>query len=219
MIIDIQLFISSLPTLLRGASVSLFIAGMSCLIGIVGGTILGFLQSGTNRIASWLVTAYVTIIRGTPMLIQIYVFAYVLPEVGIYLPGIWAAIAAIGFNSSAYVSQIVRLGIASVGKGQLEAAQVLGFSRFQTMRYIIAPQALRTTLPALANELVTLIKDSSLASLIGVAELAKQGSVLRSITLDATTIFLAVGLIYLVMTSAISLFVYCLEKRMNHARN
>jgi arginine/lysine/histidine transport system permease protein len=213
--IDIVLLKKSFPLLLRGSLVSLQLASFGTLIGISIGTLLGLALSGKNTLLKFLISAYVTIIRGTPMLIQIFIVAYVFPEIGINLSRFWAATVAIGLNSSAYVSQIVRSGISSVGKGQIEAARVLGFSSIQTLYYIILPQAFRVILPALGNELITLVKDSSLASVIGVVELTKEGSILRSTTLDAITIFTAVALIYLCITSLLSLLVYFLETKMS----
>ncbi len=218
--IDINLFLQSLPDLLRGTVVTLQIAVLSCLIGITLGTLFGLLQARGGSVARSLITLYVTIVRGTPMLIQIFIVTYLLPEIGIKLPPFWAAIIAIGCNSAAYVSQIIRSGIASIATGQIEAAKVLGFSPLQTIYYIILPQAVTNVLPSIGNELVTLIKDSSLASVIGVVELTKEGSILRSRTYDVFTSFAAVGLIYLVITSLISYAINHLEKRMNiHAQH
>lgn len=217
--IDFALVVASLPTLLKGAVVTLQLASLSCIIGTLLGTLLGILQASKNAFARWIVTIYVTIVRGTPVLIQLYIVVYLFPAIGISLPYFWSAVVAIGLNSAAYVSQIIKLGIQSVGKGQLEAAHVLGFSSLQKIRFIILPQALRTVLPALGNELITLIKETSLASVIGVVELTKTGSMLRGITLDVVTIFAAVGLMYLVMTGLVSLLVHYLEKRLHHAQN
>lgn len=211
--IDIALITQSLPFLFRSTLVSLKIACFSTFIGIGLGTILGLILTRKNSFLRALVTFYITIIRGTPMLIQIFIAAYMLPQLGIHLSLFWAATLAIGLNSSAYVSQIVKSGINSVGSGQTEAAHVLGFTPLQTIYYIIFPQAFRIILPALGNELITLIKDSSLASVIGVVELTKAGSIIRSTTYDAVSIFTVVALIYLVLTSLLSLLVSHLEAR------
>ena len=211
--IDIALIKESLPLLLRGTLVTLKVAGCATFIGISLGTAFGLILTRKNRIFRALVTVFITIIRGTPMLIQIFIAAYMPPQLGIHLSLFWAATLAIGLNSSAYVSQIVKSGINSVGSGQTEAARVLGFTPFQTIYYIIFPQAFRVIVPALGNELITLIKDSSLASVIGVVELTKAGSIIRSTTYDAVSIFTVVALIYLVLTSLLSLLVSQLEAR------
>ena len=153
------------------------------------------------------------------MLVQILALFFVLPVMGIKLPAFWAAVIAIGLNSIAYVSQLVRAGIQAVGIGQLEAAKTLGFSRAQIARLILLPQALRTVLPALSNECITLIKDSSLASVIGVSELTHQGSMIMSRSYDALTIYLGIALMYLAMTTTISLLLHALERKMAYVKN
>ena len=220
MIIDINLIVEYLPVLLQGLMVTLQIAAISCCIGLMLGTLLALLETSHNAFLRFLVKTYVIIVRGTPMLIQIFCAYFLLPQIGIYIPAFWTAIIAIGLNSAAYISQIIRSGISSIGIGQIEAAKVLGFSTADTIYYIILPQALRTTLPSLGNEFVTLIKDSSLASLIGVAELTKQGNFVKSKTFDAITVYFAIAILYLIVTSTISFLVTRLEKRINiHAQD
>jgi len=216
MIIDFNLIIEYLPVLLKGLIVTLQIAGIGCFIGLILGTILALMQTSNNKALRIFVTSYVVIIRGTPMLIQILCAYFLLPQIGIDVPALWTAIIAIGLNSAAYISQIIRSGISSIATGQMEAAKVLGFSTSDTIRYIVLPQALRTTLPALGNEFVTLIKDSALASVISVPELTKQANFIKSKTFDAITVYFAVAILYLILTSTISFFVARLEKRMNN---
>lgn len=213
MIIDFNLIIEYLPVLLQGLVVTLQIAGAGCCIGLILGTLFALMQTSNNALLRLFVTSYVVIIRGTPMLIQIVFANLLLPQIGI--SAFWTAIIAIGLNSAAYISQVMRSGIASVGIGQIEAAKVLGFSTQDTIRYVVLPQALRTTLPALGNEFVTLIKDSALASLIGVPELTKQANFVKSRTFDAITVYFAVAILYLILTSTVSFIVAHLEKRMN----
>jgi His/Glu/Gln/Arg/opine family amino acid ABC transporter permease subunit len=206
---------AALPYLLRGTLVTLKIAFFSSLIGFTGGTILGFLHTSSNAFIRSCVTLYVTLFRGTPMLIQVPFFYYLLPELGIELSLFATAVIAIGLNSMAYISQIVRSGITSIGKGQTEAAHVLGFSRWQTMCYILFPQAIRRVVPALLSEFITLIKDSSLASTIGVVELFKEGTIIISRTYAVIPIYCAIALIYLVLTTVLSFFASLLERKMN----
>lgn len=216
MIIDFKLIVDSLPILLSGVVVTLQIAGFGCLIGLFLGTVLALMQTSKSRLLRFIVTVYVIIIRGTPMLIHILCAFYVLPQLGLRLDALWTAIIAIGLNSAAYISQIIRSGISSVGIGQIEAAKVLGLSTFDTARYIVLPQALRIVLPALGSEFITLIKDSALASTIGVAELSKQGRLVISTTYDGISVFFALTVMYLLITSTVSCIVTCLEKRMSH---
>lgn len=213
--IDFSLVVTYWPYLLRGTIITLEIAAIGCLIGFTLGTLLGFAQAGNNKFMRMAVALYATLLRGTPMLIQIAFAVFVLPQLGIHLPIFWAATLAIGLNSSAYLSQIIRAGIASVGKGQLEAAYVLGFTRFQTIRFIVLPQAISTVLPALGNEFITLVKDSSLASTVGVMELTKEASYIKNQTYDALTVYCIIGIMYLLLTTPLSLLVARLEKRMN----
>ncbi|MEI8366051.1 MAG: amino acid ABC transporter permease [Parachlamydiaceae bacterium] len=207
--IDFTLIWDSLPSLLHGTSISLQITLVAASIGLLLGSLFGLAETSQSRIIRFTIGTYVTLFRGTPMLVQILVIYYVLPQFGLLIPPFWAASIAIGLNSCAYISQIIRAGVNAVPKGQIEAAHTLGFTSFKTMRYIIFPQAFRITLPALGNELITLVKDSSLASIIGVMELSKEASIIRSRTYDAFSILLAVSVIYLVLTATLSL---CLKK-------
>lgn len=203
------------PLLLAGARTSLRIAGLSCLLGSCIGTLLAFILASKSRLLKIVAHIYVTIIRGTPMLIQIAATFYLLKFAGMPISALTSAIISIGLNSGAYVSQIMLSGIKSVSIGQIEACQVLGLSKLQTIRYIILPQTIRAVLPSLGNEFVTLIKDSSLASTIGVYELAKQGEIITSQTLDAPTVFFALAVIYLVMTTTLTVAINYLDAKMN----
>lgn len=213
--INTGLIVARLPQLLSGVLVSLQITFFALLIGFCFGTLLGIAQVSRYRIIRAFVTLYVTIIRGTPMLIQIVFLYYILSVTGLSLSPFFAAVCAIGLNSSAYVSQIIKTGIRSIPRGQVEAAKTLGIRRRDVLRFIILPQAFRLVLPALGNESVTLIKDSSLASIIGVVELYKQGQIVISQTYDALSVYTAVGLLYLIMTTTVSLIISSLEKRFN----
>lgn len=218
--IDTTLLVQSLPALLAGAVVTIEIAALSCAMGLTLGILLGIAHSSKNILLRTAVGFYTTIIRGTPMIIQILFVTYAIPQLlNITIPYFWSATIAIGLNSAAYISQIIRSGISSVDKGQIEAARVLGLSKTQTMRYIILPQAIQVVLPALGNEFITLVKDSSLASLVNVVELTKAGRLIESRTYDALTVYCGVGLIYLVITTTLSLIMDHFERRMNYRAN
>jgi His/Glu/Gln/Arg/opine family amino acid ABC transporter permease subunit len=211
--IDFNLIWESFPQLLQGALMSLQITFVAAFIGISLGSILGIAETSPLKSIRFCVETYITLIRGTPMLVQILFLFYVLPQFGLMLAPFWAASLAIGLNSSAYVSQIIKSGIAAVSKGQIEAAYTLGFTRIGALIYIVFPQAFRILLPALGNELVTLVKDSSLASIIGVMELTKEASLIRSRTFDAFSILLAISMIYLFLTTTLSWCVKYYAKR------
>jgi His/Glu/Gln/Arg/opine family amino acid ABC transporter permease subunit len=211
---DFNFIGTKLPALLRGTQITLLIAVCSSLMGLVFGTLLAILHTSNRWFLSLPVTIYVTIVRGTPMLIQIPFFYYLLPTIGIHLPLITTAIIAIGLNSSAYISQTVRAGIRSVPSGQREAARVLGLTSWQTMRYIVLPQALAVIVPALVSEFITLIKDSSLASTIGVVELFKEGTIIISRTYNALPVYAAIAAIYLVLTMTLTAFSHYVERKM-----
>ena len=210
---------NSLGDLLYGASLSIELASAAMLVGMIGGILVALMLLYGNTPLRIVGNTYVTLIRGTPMLVQIVALFFILPYVGIIIPAFWSAVLAIGMNSAAYISQTIRAGIQAVGKGQLEAAQTLGFSPTQTLKLIILPQAFRTMLPSLGNECITLIKDSSLASVIGVAELSHQGSIIMSRTYDALTVYAGVALIYLLITSLASLLLYALERKIQYVKH
>ena len=212
--IDIKSIQEFFPLLLQGACLTLQIALYVCLIGSILGTIAALILAGKNKLLKIFILAYVTIIRGTPMLIQVAGTFYLLKISGYHITAFWSAILSIGLNSGAYLSQVILSGIQSIEKGQTEAAQTLGLTQLQTTKLIILPQAVRTVLPSLGNEFITLVKDSSLASTIGVYELTKQGQIIMSQTYDAPTMYLTIGLMYLLLTSLIGLGVSLLEKKL-----
>jgi len=214
--INFQLIKTALPHLAHGALISLLIAACSLCIGFGLGTVIALIQMARNSFLNTCAYVYVTIMRGTPMLIHIVFLYYVFSLTGINISALVVAIIAIGLNSGAYVSEIIRAGINSVSKGQIEAAKTLGIKRRDVIRYIILPQAVRSVLPALGNESITLIKDSSLASLIGVMELYKEGQIIMSQTYDALSVYCALALVYLCMTTSLSACINLIEKRLQH---
>ena len=214
--IDLSMIQEFGPLFAQGVLMSLRIALLSCMLGIFLGSIAGIILAGQSKILKFFVICYVTVIRGTPMLIQVAATFFSLIYLGVSISAVNSAILSIGLNSGAYLSQIVLSGIKSVSKGQIEAAKVLGFSQHQIMRFIVFPQAIRTMIPAFGNEFITLVKDSSLASTIGVYELTQQGNIVFSLTYDAPSVYAIVGLIYLSITSIIGVLVSRLDKKWNN---
>ena len=170
--------IEYIPILLKGAWFSLQIATFSLAIGLIFGLILGILNCNTLKvpIISQIISSFVLIIRGTPVYVQVLIIYFALPElIGINLSPFVAGILALGINSTAYITEIIRCGINAISQGQWDAAYVLGYSKYKTLKHIIIPQMFKNVSPILTNESVTLVKETSLLSSIGVIELTKIG--------------------------------------------
>ncbi|QTA38271.1 amino acid ABC transporter permease [Thermosipho ferrireducens] len=206
--------VENFPFLLLGAWDTLRLTFFSVLIGLIIGTFVGMGRLSKLKIINIPCTAYVEFLRGTPLLVQISIVYFGLPQLGIQLDAYPAAITALGLNSGAYIAEIVRAGIQSISRGQYEAARSLGLTHWQTMRYIILPQAFKNILPALGNEFITLTKDSSLASVIGVTELMRRGQFVITRTFQTFSIYFGVALIYFILTFIISRITRYVEKRM-----
>ncbi len=212
--LDFSILIKSFPYLLAGSWMTVKITSLSVAVGIVIGIFGGLMRVSKNLILYWISTVYVEVIRGTPLLVQIFIVYFGLPSLGIRLTPYLSAVAALGINSGAYVSEIVRGGIQSISKGQMEAARSLGMSYVQAMRYVILPQALVRILPPLGNEFIALLKDSSLVSTIAIAELTRVGQQIITRTFQSFEIWTGVALFYFVMTFIMSRIVRFLESRL-----
>lgn len=211
---DFQLIIDSLPLLFQGACVTVQITAISVGLGLFFGLFIGIAQ--ISRVAFFRVPAkvYVDFLRGTPLLVQIFMIYFALPLlIGTRIDPFIAAIVACSINSGAYIAEIFRAGIQSIDKGQMEAGRSLGLNWSQTMRFIIIPQAFKRIIPPLGNEFIAMLKDSSLVSVIGFEELTRQGQLVIASTYGAMEIWTAVALIYLLMTMPITRLVAYLEKR------
>ncbi|WP_198145302.1 MULTISPECIES: amino acid ABC transporter permease [Selenomonas] len=211
---DMNLVVNSFPLLLVGAGVTIQITVLSTAIGFVIGLIVGVARISHLRPLRMLAEVYVEFFRGTPLLVQIFLFYFALPVItGQRIDPFIAAISACGINSGAYVAEIFRAGIQSVDEGQMEAGRSLGMTWLQTMRYIIVPQAFKRVIPPLGNEFIAMLKDSSLVSVIGFEELTRRGQLIIAKTYGSFEIWMSVAVIYLVMTLTISRFVAYLERR------
>jgi len=211
---DMNLVVNSFPLLLIGAGVTIQITVLSTAIGFVIGLIVGVARISNLRLLRMLAEVYVEFFRGTPLLVQIFLFYFALPVItGQRIDPFIAAISACGINSGAYVAEIFRAGIQSIDEGQMEAGRSLGMTWLQTMRYIIVPQAFKRVIPPLGNEFIAMLKDSSLVSIIGFEELTRRGQLIIAKTYGSFEIWMSVAVIYLVMTLTISRFVAYLERR------
>lgn len=204
--------------LIKGLSTTLALSAIAVFFGAIIGTLLAFGKMGKSRILRGIITAYVEIIRGTPSLLQVYVGYFVVP---LLLPSLnvstYASVAiALTINSSAYVSEVIRSGIQAVDKGQTEAARSLGLTRSQAMIKVVLPQAVKNTLPALGNEFITIIKETSLASTFFVGDLMTSYLTVNGKEFLPLQCLLIVGIIYFILTFILGRGVSALERRLSH---
>lgn len=202
--------------LLEGVKNTLILTMIAVSLGAVLGTLVAIMKMSRFRIVRFLISVYVEIIRGTPILLQLYVFYFVLPELLPFLDlssFMWVAIA-LCINSSAYVSEVIRSGIQAVDKGQTEAARSLGMSASQTMTKIVLPQAIKNILPALGNEFVMILKETSLASTFFLGDLMTSYLKVKGATYLAFESLIIVGAIYFLLTFPLSKVVAHFEKKM-----
>ena len=213
---NFDLVVTSFPLLLLGAGVTIKITAMSVALGVLIGLFVGIARICRVKPLRFLAAVYVDFFRGTPLLVQIFLFYFAVPVItGQRIDPYVAAVGSCGINSGAYVAEIVRAGIQSIDAGQMEAGRSLGMTWGQTMRYIIVPQAIKRVIPPLGNEFIALLKDSSLVSVIGFEELTRRGQLIIAKTYGSLEIWFSVAIIYLVMTLSISRLVAYWEKRYN----
>ena len=211
---DLSLVTDSLPLLLQGALVTLEITALAVGLGLVYGLVAALAQLSKFAPLRLIAKVYVDFIRGTPLLVQIFIIYFALPVViGHRIDPFFAAVAACSINSGAYVAEIFRAGIQSIDIGQMRAGLSLGMNWTMTMRYIILPQAFKRIIPPLGNEFIAMLKDSSLVSVIGFEELTRSGQLIIAETYGSLEIWSAVAIIYLVMTLTITRIVSVLEKK------
>lgn len=204
--------------LLQGLGNTLVITFFAMILSLVLGSLIAIVRTSHDRngglgILNALCRLYLTVIRGTPTMVQLLIIYYVV-FASANVSKVFVAIIAFGLNSAAYLAEVVRSGIMSVDRGQMEAGRSLGLSYTQTMRYILLPQAFKNVLPAMGNELITLLKETSISGYIGLVDLTKGSDIIRSITYDALMPLGVVALIYLVIVMALSAGVNRLEKNM-----
>ena len=206
--------------LLEGVKYTLILSAIAVVFGVIIGALIAFGRLSKFRIIRWICEAYTELIRGTPLLLQLYLFVLVLPNV---FSGVlhlsqftWIAIS-LCFNSGAYVSEIIRSGIQSVDKGQTEAARSLGMNQSQTMMRVVMPQAIKNILPAIGNEFVSVIKETSMASTFFVGDLMTSYLKVKGATYLAFECLIIVAVIYFVLTFSLSKLIGIYERRLNKA--
>ena len=209
--------------IVNGLKVTLTVTFFAVIMGIVLGFFVAVVRSshdktGKLKILNGICNIYLTIIRGTPVVVQLLITYFVIFG-SVNINKVVVAVIAFGVNSGAYVAEIIRSGIMSVDNGQFEAGRSIGFTYGQTMLYIILPQAFKNVLPALANEFIVLLKETSVAGYIALEDLTKGGDIIRSRTYDAFMPLIAVAIIYLVMVMIFNYFVKCLERRLRNSEH
>lgn len=211
---DFELIEQSLPYLIQGALITIEITLMAVGIGFFIGLFAGIARTCRIKALRIIATIYADCIRGTPLLVQIFLIYFALPMlIHTQINPFVAAVTACAINSGAYVSEIFRAGIQAIDQGQFEAGHSLGLSWWQTMYYIILPQAFHNILPPLGNEFITMLKDSSLVSVIGFEELTRRGQLIIAQTYASFEIWMTVAALYLIMTLAIAKFVSFMEHK------
>lgn len=209
----LEIIANNLDFFLKGALLTLEISLCAIALGFALGVPMGLARISRVLPVRAFATGYVEALRGTPLLVQIFIIYFGLPSIGIYLNPLVSGILAVGLNSAAYQAEIIRGGIQSVPKGQMEAARSMGMTPWQSMRHVVLPQAMRLIIPPMTNEFIILIKDSSLVSAISVWELTLVAKELNAKYFDPFTIFLFVAVVYFVMTYATSKIMRIVEKR------
>ena len=212
-----QNLVGSYPLALRGLGMTVMLSVISLVLGTLIGFALGVLRTGGNRLLSRAIGAWVDVIRGTPFLVQIFLIFFILPEVGIELPAFTAGIIALTNLAACFICEIVATGIRAVPTGQVEAALASGLSRWQRMRQVVMPQAMRIVLPPLVGQYVLLIKDSSVVSAIGLTDLTRVGWLVVQRVPNGLLVFGLVGLGYFIVCFPLIILARRLERRLNAA--
>ena len=202
------------PLFIEATWLTLSLTAVSLLMAMVGGAAIAALAVSKVRPLRWLATAYIGLVRGTPLITQIFIIYFGLAYVWL-LPAFWAGAIALAFHNSAYIAEIIRAGFQSVPKGLTEASRSLGMSKMKTLKRVQAPLALRTTLPVLGNQYIIAVKDSSLVAFIGMNELFRTSQNMAAATYQPLTAYIVVAIYYLAIVLALTVVVNWLERRLS----
>jgi polar amino acid transport system permease protein len=202
------------PYMLQGALVTLEISICAMVVASIVGLIMGLVSSSDIGVLKAIIRAYVYFVRGTPALVQIFLVYFALPRIGFELSPFWSGVVALAFNSAGFISEIVRAGLQSIDAGQSEAALSIGMTNRQSILFILLPQSLRRITPPLTNEIITLVKSSSLLSVISITELTRTAQLIIAERFVPFEMYAALAVYYLVMISALSWCSEQLEKRL-----
>ena len=208
-----ELIIKYWPLFLEGATTTVLLSFFSVIVGVGCGTLMALARLSSNKFLSKAAKVYIDIIRGTPLLVQLYLVYFGLATV-LDLNDFISGVIAVSVNTTAYIAEIIRSGIQSVDKGQMEAARSMGMPKRMAMRQIILPQAMKNILPAIGNEFATLIKETSIVSLIGIHDLMYSSDTVRGATFTVFIPLLMTAFLYFVMTTTIAFFMDKLERKL-----
>ncbi|MCK0114196.1 amino acid ABC transporter permease [Ornithinimicrobium sp. F0845] len=211
-----QLFLDSLWPIVRGGLTGTIpLALSSFAIGLVLALVVALMRLSSNRVVSWIARAYISAIRGTPLLVQLFVIFYGLPSLGVLIDPWPSAIVAFSLNVGGYAAEVIRAAILSVPKGQWEAGYTIGMSHAQSLRRLILPQAARVSVPPLSNTFISLVKDTSLASMILVTELFREAQKIAAFTQEFMLLYIQAALVYWVFCLVLSMGQSALETRLD----
>lgn len=209
-----DIIVSALPFLLKGLQVTIYIFLIAIILGFFIGLVVALFRLAPIKVLNWIAKIYVDIIRGTPFIVQLFFIYFGVNSLNVIsLNSTTAGIITVAINAGAYFAEIIRAGIQSIDKGQTEAARSIGLTSAQTMRYVVLPQAFRRMLPTITNQSIISLKDTSLLSVIGIADLTQQGQIQASATFEAFRIWLAVGVIYFIIIYLLSILANFIERR------
>jgi polar amino acid transport system permease protein len=211
-VLDFSIVWASLPNLLQGAVNTIAYSLASVAIGFVIGTAICAMRLGRSRLGRGVAAIYVSFFRGVPLIVQLLVAYYCLPLIGINVSSVVAAVTTLSLCTAAYLAEILRGGFLGIPNGQIEAARMLGFSRWHILRHIEVPQAVRLTLPTLVNETTMMIKASSLVSVVGVLELTRMAQNIATSSFQPLELYIAAGVIYLLCIGVVTVLGALLER-------
>jgi len=210
----VDIIVAALPILIKGLQVTLYIFVIAIILGFLIGLVVALFKLAPIKLLNWIAKVYVDAIRGTPFIVQLFFIYFGVNSLHLVsLNNTTAGIITVAINAGAYFAEIIRAGIQSIDKGQTEAARSIGFTEAQTMRYVVLPQAFRRMLPTITNQSIISLKDTSLLSVIGIADLTQQGQIQASATFEAFKIWLAVGIIYFIIIYLLTLLANFVERR------
>ncbi len=225
--LDFGKMIQWLPTFFEGTLVTIVLSFMTVIIGSLLGLVATLMKQSQNKLLKGIAAIYTQVIRGTPLLVQLFIWLYALPLIGLSLPALpflgntygsrefVTAVIALSINSGAYICELLRGGLASIDKGQMEAGRSLGLSKKETMQSVIIPQAIRVVIPGLGNEFIAMIKESSIVSVVGIFDVMYTSNIVKAATYSVFEPLIIVALIYFVLTFTLTFLINRLEKRLN----